>query len=108
MRLISQFDLSRLYTQEKVENIIKDYAQSYGLKLTTEKPNNINSNNININVNTNSINLGKPQILSTISNENVENSRFTNIIPSGNDPNINNNLDLNGKNNYLSTNFNIF
>ncbi len=97
MRLISQYDISRLF-QEKVENIIKDYADSYGIKIVNEKPSSIiNTQNITLNVTQNQTSgLGKPQILNNISaTENTETSRNLNSL--GNvDLNGNQNLDLNG------------
>ena len=44
MRLIAQNDISKLY-QEKIENIIKEYTDTYGIKLPPvnnfEKPHNL-------------------------------------------------------------------
>lgn len=96
MRLISQYDISRLF-QEKVENIIKDYADHYGIKLATEKPSSINTQNINFNITQNqSSGSGKPQILNNIATpENAENQKNLNST-SNLDLNGNQNLDLNG------------
>lgn len=95
MRLISQYDISRFF-QEKVENIIKDYSEHYGIKIESEKPNIINSQNINFNINQNQIgSTGKPQILNNIASDIGENSKNTHSTPNV-DLNGNQNLDLNG------------
>jgi len=100
MRLISQYDISRLF-QEKVENIIKDYADHYGIKILNEKSSNINSQNLNFSINQNQIGAaGKPQILNNITTENTENSNNA-ISTTNNDFNGNHNLDLNGINNLI-------
>jgi hypothetical protein len=100
MRLISQYDISRLF-QEKVENIIKEYADSYGIKIVSEKPSSINTQNINLNVIQNpSSSSGKPQILNNIAvPDNIEISKnILNLTPAV-DLNGSQNLDLNGKDN---------
>jgi hypothetical protein len=96
MRLISQFDISRLY-QEKLDNIIRDYAESYVIKVISEKPSNINTGSLTININNNiSTNPGKPQILQNISNDNQDITKFPISITNGMDINGSQNLELNG------------
>ncbi len=101
MRLISQYDISRLF-QEKVENIIKDYADHYGIKIISEKPTSINTQNINFNLNQSQSSItGKPQILNNIAaTEITENQRNINNT-SNIDLNGSQNLDLNGNSIYL-------
>lgn len=97
MRLISQYDISRLF-QDKVENIIKEYADSYGIKINSEKQSTNNTQNINLNVIQNpSSSSGKPQILNNIAApENAEIPKNVNSTPAV-DLNGSQNLDLNGK-----------
>lgn len=96
MRLIGQNDISKLY-QEKIENIIRDYAESYGIKLPSDnKPANFNPNNLNININLTPINNpGKQQILNNITSNTIDDARIL-IHSNGNDANGNPNLDLQG------------
>lgn len=106
MRLIAQNDISKLY-QEKIENIIKDYTDTYGIKLPPvnnfEKPLNliltptptitpipIVTNNTNNN-SYNKINLIQNNLESMNINE-IKTSNFTNT------PINNLILDLQGKN----------
>ena len=93
MRLISQSDISKLY-QEKIENIIKDYCDSYADKAMVSS-NNGNTNSTQVNCNSNGINLGYTNINEV---RNLGNSRDQ-IINGNSGDNINiNSLELEGKN----------
>lgn len=99
MRLVAQHDISKLF-QEKNENIIKDYSESYGLKpnISVEKSNGTSSIKPNITVNVNNPNVpnNNTQMVNNISNNlqnmNINETRVSTI----NEINTNN-LDLQGK-----------